>query len=235
MESDNFFQGNVKKCIFPLPNADLNPMKFKTNLPISLSLLLLLLLFSACGGGESSGTEGDASTDGGELIKVEPQDFPVNNLPDAWFGKAATTEVVETLEAVEANIGKSEAQYPEWLDAIVSRESIVSFASQVLSQMPEELEFVQSSQQHYSAPDGWSAFKVMFNTRPSNGTIFVYGAYRDEEHSFWTSEFSKEPVSLQVMAVVPGEGGVAIHGLRDDQPFKVDLDKEKVKVTTQGS
>lgn len=200
----------------------------------SLILVLICSMFLSACGGEGTETTSENETPSETVIKVEPQSFPVNDLSDSWFGKTITNETAE-VSIAEENLTESQDSYPGWLDAIISRESIVAFASQVLAEMPDELEFVQSSQKHYVGPDNWKVFKVLFSTRPSNANIFVYGAYQSEEQSYWVSELSKEPVSMQMKAVAPGENGAVVQGTKGDIPFEIHMKKEEATRTSSGS
>ncbi len=209
-------------------------MKIFKYIPFSLVLLASIFLLSSCGGGEAGADNdgGQAGTDSSgptEVIKVEPQNFPVNDLPDSYFGKT-NTEVKKkpSPSLLINNLSEIGEGYPEWLDAIVSRESIVIFASQILAQMPDEVEFVQTTQKHYQADDAWRGFKVLFTTRPSNVNIFILGAYQSEDEVYWMSMVEKEAVSLGLEYIVPAEEGVTIKGKLGDNPFATTIQKETV-------
>lgn len=209
-------------------------MKIFQHITFALVFMAGVALLNGCGGGEAASNDGDveeADTNKTEVIKVEPQNFPVNELPDSYFGK--------TVSSIKGSPGDSETVnnlseigegYPEWLDAIVSRESIVVFASQILAQMPDEVEFVQTTQKHYQASDAWRGFKVLFTTRPSNVNIFILGAYQSEDEVYWMSLIEKEPKSFGLEFIGPKGKGIVVKGKIGNDPFEANIEKETVAV-----
>ena len=176
----------------------------------SLALTLALTL-AGCGGGTQDGDKTHDSIDTPQVVKVEPQNFPVNDLPDSLFGKVATVKKA-TVKAPAANLTANQSPLPDWLDQIVSRESIVLFAKGILNSMPDEVEFIQSGSTHYDGPDGWKAFAVAFSTRPSEASMVVYGAYQDEQRSYWASTTDKGKMTMALKAAAPKDGGVELWG-----------------------
>lgn len=201
---------------------------------ISFVLLLLtgILFLNSCGDGNATTDNegGETSNDSTEVIKVEPQNFPVNELPDSYFGKEVTEADLNAGDATENNLSLLQEGYPEWLDAIISRESIVIFASKILSEMPEEVEFVQTTQKHYMASDDWKGFKVLFTTRPSNVNIFIMGAYQTEDNPVWMSVIEKEAISVGLESIAPDGEGVMLKGKMGEKPFAASLKKESVSL-----
>ncbi|MEM7037580.1 MAG: hypothetical protein AAF570_11425, partial [Bacteroidota bacterium] len=175
-----------------------------------------------------------------EVVKVEPQDFPVNELPETQFGKSTTeAEDGSVAKPVANNFSRFPNDVPAWLEAIISRESIVIFASRVLSEMPDEVEFIQAGQSHYSTADeSWKAFVTTFTTRPSNAYITIYGAYADEDKSYWASHFSKDgPLNIEIMDAAPTEGGVILKGIRNvgnnaQEAYEAELKKASTSIKT---
>lgn len=204
---------------------------------VSLSLALICcLLFASCTpNAENNGDNQEGSKP--EVVKVEPQEFPVNKIPETQFGKVAKWEDVASIDVPDAaNLKPDEEKFPDWLDAIISRESIVLFANTVLSQLEEEVEFVQAGQQHYAGPEGWKAFHVQFNTRPSNANMVIFGAYKSESESYWGSDFSKLPLNMTWTNAAPSEMGVQLlgngyYGGEDKAAtFSADLGKEALRL-----
>jgi hypothetical protein len=203
-------------------------------------LLVLALPFSACdSGSQGEGGDGDST----EVVKVQPseQDFPVNKIPDDEFGKAAEWQEDAALTLPESNLQVAADKFPGWLDAIISRESIVLFAQKVLGEMPEEVEFVQTGQKHYQGPDGWKAFYVHFNTRPSNAHLVIYGGYKDENQAWWSSGFNKSAIDIDWSSIAPSENGVLLHGsgyyggAPNTYTFAADLGKKAVSLKRKKS
>lgn len=174
-------------------------------------VLSLILTLIGCGGGTQDGDKTHDTIDTPQVVKVEPQNFPVNDLPDSLFGKLATVKK-GTVKAPAANLTANQTPLPDWLDQIVSRESIVLFAKGILNSMPDEVEFVQSSSTHYDGPDGWKAFCVAFSTRPSEASMVVYGAYQDEQRSYWASTTDKGKMSMALKAAAAKDNGVELWG-----------------------
>ena len=195
-------------------------------------------------GGEGADSTGGGATDTTAVIKVEPQNFPVNELPDSYFGKEVIKTSLNSPTGAGNNLSAIGEPYPSWLDAIISRESIVIFANKILAEMPEEVEFVQTNQRHYQAPEAWRGFKVLFTTRPSNVNIFIMGAYKDEESVYWMSTVEKEPLSVgieNIMEIMSDnsaqmsqddqvQSGVMLMGKMGDAPFTAYIEKEKVQL-----
>lgn len=194
---------------------------------------------TACGG--DSGSDGGDGSDTTQVVKVEPQDFPVNKLPESQFNKTIEKSVDEGLEPATGALATSPGKFPDWLEAIISRESIVIFASKVLEAMPEEVEFVQAGQTHLDGGTGWKAFTVTFNTRPSNATILVYGAYENEENSYWASDYSAGAAGMRINGLEAMDGGVKMMGSayfggeENAANFSAELTKETVKWVSGGA
>lgn len=202
------------------------------------SLAMASILFAAVGceaGTKTDKTgEGDSDTTA-QVVKVEPQDFPVNELPESYFGKTVTVAQEKGLKVTSANIMQGTGAFPEWLDQIISRESIVQFAQGILKDMPDELEFVQNSSATFDGPDNWKVFVVNFTTRPSSASIVIYGAYSSEEKSYWAAQNSKGKLTMDVKNVLPTEKGVEIMGewTHGEKPvaFRANLTKETATIT----
>lgn len=198
------------------------------------SMLVFTLAGCEAGTKTDNAGEGDADTSA-QIVKVEPQDFPVNELPESYFGKKVTIAQEKGLKVTSANIMQGAGGFPEWLDQIISRESIVQFAQGILKDMPDELEFVQTSSSSFDGPDSWKVFVVNFSTRPSNASIVVYGAYASEEKSYWAAQNSKSSMNMDVKNVLPTENGVEIMGewTQGDKgvPFRANLTKETATMT----
>lgn len=205
-----------------------------TSVRIGFATLLLagiLVAFSGCGGGTQGGDKSHDSIDTPQIVKVEPQNFPVNDLPDTIFGKELTQTTEKGLKLGAENLTAGTATLPDWLDQILSRESIVQFANGILSKMPDEVEFVQTASVHYDGPDNWKAFVVSFGTRPSDASIVVFGAYLDEERSYWASQSDKGKLSMTLKTVKAADKGVELWGewtqTTKPTPFHAILTKEK--------
>jgi hypothetical protein len=198
-----------------------------------------VLLLGGCGG-NSTPTEGTDSTktDSTTVVKVEPQEFPVNKLPDNYFGKKPTASVDKSIKITSGNLSQSSTPLPEWLDQILSRESIVVFAQGVLVELPDDVEFVQTQSIHYDATDGWKAFCVNFDCRPSNGpanaAIVIYGAFQSEEKCYWASAYAKGKLTMDLKSVKPTDNGVEVMGEWTHQPkpiaFRANLTKEATAI-----
>ncbi|HEX2899064.1 MAG TPA: hypothetical protein VHS96_05015, partial [Bacteroidia bacterium] len=147
----------------------------------TFALTGMLVWATGCGGGTQEGDKTKDSIDTPQVVRVEPQNFPVNNLPDSIFGKAVTQGVEKGLKIGASNLVKTEGAFPDWLDQIISRESIVLFSSGILTTLPDEVEFVQTASSQYDGPEGWKAFAVNYSTKPSGASMVVYGAYHDEQ------------------------------------------------------
>jgi hypothetical protein len=124
--------------------------------------------------------------------------------------------------------------FPAWLDAIVSRESIVRFGK-VMGEKPEELEFVQVEAHQFKSANGWMAFWASFKTRPSNVGMVVFGAYENEGNSHWASLHRNGPLAISLHQVYPLASGVKLMGtLTTDKgpetPFSAELGAAKVQM-----
>jgi predicted small secreted protein len=197
-------------------------------------LFALSLVFAGCENG-TAGEGGDS--DSTEVVKVKPseQDFPVNKIPDDEFGKAGEWQDDDEVSLpAESNLSVVGEKFPDWLDAIISRESIVLFAQKVLGAMPDEVEFVQSGQKHYQGPEGWRAFYVHFNTRPSNANLVIYGGYQNENKVWWSSGFSKSGIDMEWSHIAPSDNGILLQGSGyyggspNTYEFSADLGKKAV-------
>lgn len=191
-----------------------------------LAICMTLPLLTGCSDSTPEQASNNPSETPTEVIKVEPQDFPSNDIPDSHFGKEVALR--KSLRLGEPNLKLSANPVPEWLDAIISRESIVVFASQIMAEMPNEVEFVQSTQKHYEGSDGVFAFKTLFSTRPSNANIFIYGAYTAEDNVYWTSMVKKDAISLAMDHASNEENSMFISGKIGERPFAVSIEKEMV-------
>lgn len=172
----------------------------------------MLIVATGCGGGTQDGDKTKDSIDTPQVVKVEPQNFPVNNLPDSIFGKKVTQTVEKGLKAGASNLTTATGTLPDWLDQIVSRESIVLFTNSILATMPDEVEFVQSGSTLYDGPDGWKAFVVNYETRPSNAGMIVYGAYLNEDQSYWASQSDKGKLDMTLKTVKAVDKGAELWG-----------------------
>lgn len=188
--------------------------KYTIQAPLLAIALAVGLLFTGSGcnnGGNSS--DGHDSIDTPQVVKVEPQNFPVNELPENYFGKKIAREEMKGFSLPAASLQPSAATMPEWLDQIISRESIVHFAQGILNAMPDEVEFTQSGSSLYDGADGWHAFVVRFATRPSNASILIYGGFKSEEESYWAGTFSKDALDFEPVDLKAVDGGVEMAGI----------------------
>jgi hypothetical protein len=196
----------------------------------SLALLGILVVVTGCNGGAQDGDKTKDSVDTPQVVRVEPQNFPVNELPDSLFGKAITTTEEKGLKTTTTQLTAVAGTMPEWLDQIISRESIVRFGNPILQEMPDEVEFVQTGSTLYDAGDNLFAFVVTFSTRPSNVSMVVYGGYMDEERSYWASQSSKDKLEMSLKGAKATTDGVELHGEwtgAKTVPFKANLTKAK--------
>ena len=195
----------------------------------AFALTGMLVLAAGCTGGAQDGDKTKDSIDTPQVVHVEPQDFPVNELPDSLFGKALTTTEEKGLKVAQTKLIPSSNPMPEWLDQIVSRESIVLFAQGILKDMPDEVEFVQTSSSLMDAGNGLSVFLVNFSTRPSNASMLVYGGYKDEANSYWASQSAKEKLDMKLLGATALDNGVELVGewakTPKAVPFKATLTK----------
>ncbi len=178
----------------------------------TFALAGMLIWTSGCSGGTQDGDKTKDSIDTPQVVKVEPQNFPVNNLPDSIFGKKVDQKVAKDIKLGASNLTAATGTLPDWLDQILSRESIVLFANGILATMPDEVEFVQSGSTLYDGPEGWKAFVVNFNTRPSNAGMIVYGAYLNEEQSYWASQSDKGKLAMTLKTVKGMDKGAELGG-----------------------
>ncbi len=214
-------------------------MKKISYIPFTLVVVFIsVFLLDSCGGGKAGADDsGEANPDTVGMIKVTPQSFPVNALPDTYFGKAVSESEgnPDDFSLMANDLTEIGEGYPQWLDAIVSRESIVVFATQILAQMPDEIEFVQTIQKHYQGADAWRGFNIQFTTKPSNVNILILGAYQNEDKSYWMSMVEKEAISLRLEHIAPEEESVVVKGSINDTPFVTTIQKERVKLQRQKS
>ncbi len=195
----------------------------------TFALASTLIWATGCKGGTQDGDKSKDSLDTTQVVHVEPQDFPVNELEDALFGKAVTISEEKGLKVAATKLIPVNTPLPEWLDQIISRESIVLFAQGILKEMPEEVEFVQTSSKLMDAGNGLSVFLVNFSTRPSNASMIVYGGYMDESKSYWASQTSKEKLEMNIQGATATADGVELVGewtkTPKALPFKATLTK----------
>ena len=210
-------------------------MKRFSTRSILASLTLATLVFATAGCTSSTDANTEANADSTQVVKVEPQDFPVNELPESYFGKNVVVSQEKGLKVTSANIMQSSANFPDWLDQIISRESIVQFAQGILKDMPDELEFVQTASTHYDGPDGWKVFTVNFSTRPNSASIVIYGGYSNEEKSFWAAQHSKGKLNMDLKNVTATDNGIELMGewthTEKAVPFRANLSKEAASIT----
>lgn len=198
--------------------------------------LLSALLLTACKGGQQDGAAADSlATDTVVNVQMNPDAFPVNQVPDDHFGKAATESKDAALK-VGAALPTQPTKLPAWLDAIVSRESIVAFGK-LMAMAPDETEFVQKSALEVAGAEGWKGFHVLFDTRPSGGSILVFGGYKDEQNVYWHSSQRLGAITYQPSSVAPVADGLAIEGVMTnaagtDAPFRAALSKTAVRLST---
>jgi hypothetical protein len=215
-----------------LDQIKIDSMKFTQVrvLLFTFSLAGMLVLTGGCKGGSQDGDRTKDSIDTPQVVKVEPQDFPVNDLPDSIFGKVATKAMERSLKIGQANLTPAAGVLPDWLDQILSRESIVLFAKGILTALPDEVEFVQTGNALYDGPDGWKAFTVNFTTRPTDASMVVYGAYLNEEKSYWASQSDKGKLAMTLKVIKPTDKGVELWGEwtqgAKPVPFHATLTKE---------
>jgi hypothetical protein len=209
-------------------------MQFRT---LFSTALLAFLFLSACNGGQQGAGSGADSLQTDTVVKVEmnPDAFPVNQLPDNQFGKVATESKDPSLKAGTA-LQTQATQLPAWLDAIVSRESIVAFGK-LIATAPDETEFVQRAALEVPGKDGWKGFHVLFDTRPAGGTILVFGGYKDEQNVFWHSSQRLGMLNYLPSSVAPTADGLRIEGVMTnasgkDTPFRADLSKTALRLST---
>jgi hypothetical protein len=197
----------------------------------TVTLLGMLLLTAGCNNGSQDGDKSKDTIDTTQVVTVTPQDFPVNELADSLFGKPLTVTEEKGLKSTGVALIPVNQAMPEWLDQILSRESIVLFANGILKEMPEEVEFVQTNSVIYDAGEGLKAFVVNFSTRPSNASMIVYGGYMDEARSYWASQSSKEKLEMSVKGAKATADGVELVGewvkTPKAVPFKAALSKNK--------
>lgn len=212
----------------------MNVFKYLISFLIALSALTAgLLLYGNCKAEERTNSlpePGSQSESEIQTIEAKPENYEVNQIPDAYFGKKIQKASLEADELVSENLTVINGDFPKWLESILSRESIVCFANEILAESPEELEFVQSSSKHYQGPGSWKAFKVMFNTRPSNRALYVYGAYASESESYWVSGSHTEAVSLLLNSLSVGNEEISLGGTLGSEPFKARIGKTSATI-----
>ena len=144
-------------------------------------------LFFACGSseGEASGETTDT------LVSIDketdPDVYAANEMADDLFGKKVNQTENPDLELPETNVSTMSGEMPGWLEAIISRESIVLFANGILSVSPDEAEFAQQEQVQYETEGGMKGFHVRFTTRPNNYTMAIYGIYTNQDDLKWAT------------------------------------------------
>jgi hypothetical protein len=202
----------------------------------TFSLTGMLILAAGCNGASQDGDKTKDSIDTPQVVKVEPQDFPVNDLPDSLFGKALTTTEEKGLKVTPSKLIPVTSPLPEWLDQILSRESIVLFSTGILKDMPDEVEFVQTASSINDAGGNLNTFVVQYSTRPSNANMVVYGGYTDESHAYWASQASKDKLDMRIQAAKAIDGGVELLGEWAKSPtavpFKATLTKTATTMVT---
>ena len=167
-----------------------------------------------------------------EVIKVVPQDFPINELSDAWFGKEVVMENGFSDDRIGNPLSETASPLPEWLDQIISRESIVAFNQHILAQMPDELQFSQVAERKYTGTDGWEAFLVEFETNPSRKVISIMGAYKSETESYWLSEVLPQRVDMTLTQIAEEPEGAVLWGKKDGKEFRAVVKKETAVMAT---
>lgn len=205
--------------------------------PITLAALTLVLS-TGCGSSSTTPSGNPDSLAVDTIVKVEmnADAFPVNQIPDDHFGKTLEQTSQPNLKVEAQPLPTLPEKAPDWLEAIVSRESIVAFGK-LMATAPEEIEFVQEQSIIYEAQDHWQAFAVHFKTRPSNMGILVFGAYIDEQHTYWHSISRKGPITFTPTKVTPAETSVTLQGRMttdtgSEAPFSIELHKDSGKLTT---
>lgn len=213
------------------------------HLRIFFSALALCFLFASCSesaesAGDKDNTPADSVSDR-EVVEVkatDARDYPVNNLPDNYFFKQPERIAVKNLLAEKENLNISPNKMPEGVEQIISRESIVLFSLGIMNELPDEVEFAQTSQTVMKADNGWNAFQVTYTTRPSNAKMLIYGAYKDAETVFWTSEYDKENVAVELKYVSGDDNEVVLQGTRvegkavDGELFQATIGKDAVEL-----
>lgn len=167
-----------------------------------------------------------------EVIKVVPQDFPVNKLPDNWFGKPVEELSIKQIKPGGEPLSESAGDFPDWLDQVISRESIVAFNQVVLAKAPEDQQFSQVFERNYTGAGGWSAYLVGFETSPSKHLIAIMGAYQSEDDSYWMSYAFPERVDLSLETIAALDEGVKLWGKDGAAAFQVELKKESATRVT---
>jgi hypothetical protein len=199
---------------------------------LTFSLGGMLILAAGCNGGSQDGDKTHDSIDTPQVVKVTPQDFPVNELPDSLFGKATATSEQAGLKVTPAKLIPVTAPLPEWLDQILSRESIVLFSGSIMKDMPDEVEFVQTASAINDAGSNLTTFAVQYSTRPSNASMLVYGAYTDEQHAYWASQSSKDPLDMRIQSAKVIDNGVELMGEWAKKPKAVPFKATLTKTAT---
>lgn len=177
-------------------------------------VFFILIMLSGCGGGEASGNGGDGAdtTKSREAVPVEVEDYGVNNMPDELFNKEQLVEETGSIELPGQNLNVSQGAVPPWLEAILSRESIVVFWQRIVQQNPDESEFLQKEMKQYSGDSPWTGYYVKYRTRPGNHTMIIYGAYQNQDNAFWTSHADTGSVSFSLMGIKELEGRPVLYG-----------------------
>lgn len=201
--------------------------------PVIAGFFLAGTVSSCKSGGET--TETNDSTLVSEPIGET--NLAVNEMADNLFNKAVTEEQVASITLPEANLSPDASPLPEMVDATLSRESIVVFSQKIMTEMPDEVEFVQERAEHFTGPDGWKAFRVQYSTRPGRIGMVIYGGYKSEKEAIWASEVSSGLKIASLSSIAPVEGGITVYGkYSDDSAFSatitasgVQLKREKAK------
>lgn len=198
-------------------------MKGSTKTLLAVWSLAVGLGFTACQSG--TGTPETPPTD--SVLVAEPigeTNEAVNKMADNLFNKPVTESQVAQVQLPATNLAPNAAPLPELLDATLSRESIVVFSQKIMTEMPDEIEFVQERSEHFAGPNGWNAFRVQYSTRPGKIGMVIYGAYQQADQALWASEVSSGLRITQLLAVEPAEGGVTIYGkYSDESPFSATI------------
>lgn len=157
-------------------------------------LQFTLLAFTLCSGLMFScgSSEGETNESGADTLvsidkETDPDVFAANEMSDDLFGKVINQSENPDLELPATNVSTMSGEMPGWLEAIISRESIVLFATGILSISADEAEFAQQEQVQYSTEGGLNGFHVRFTTRPNNYTMVIYGVYSNQNDLNWAT------------------------------------------------
>ncbi len=183
------------------------------------------------GEGQAEGVEMVPDT----VITIEPQSFPINELPDEFFGKKVEEDGEWTKSMEQSIFSATEAPVPGYIDEIIFREAVVVFNQQVSTLSPTEEAFKQTTQFHYNSPDEVNGFVTQFETAPSGYQIIVLGAYSSEEENVWMSLVKEAATDVVLMARGPSEEGkdLVLMGTMNGQSFQAALSKATSKLAVQ--